>query len=77
MANFREIPEVGKMIINQINLFNNEEIKKEKIEKPSKITKEIARPFKCVLCGEMVNRLDGGVCTLCFNEKLAKDRVVR
>ena len=51
--------------------------KKEKIEKPSKITKEIARPFKCVLCGEMVNRLDGGVCTLCFNEKLAKDRVVR
>jgi ribosomal protein L34E len=64
------------MIINQINIFGKES-KAGEIQKPSKIAKEIARPFKCVLCGEMVKRLDGGVCTLCFNEKLAKDRKVR
>ena len=60
------------MIINQINLFNDEEIKKEKIEKPSKIAKEAARPFKCVLCGQMVAKIEGDMCTDCYCEKLAK-----
>ena len=65
------------MIINQINLFDNEEMKMGKIEKPSKIAKEIARPFKCVLCGQMVAKLEGNICTDCYCEKLAKDRRVR
>ena len=65
------------MIINQINLFNDEEIKMGKIEKPSKIAKEIARPFKCVLCGKMVAKLEGNICTDCYCEKVAKDRKVR
>ena len=64
------------MEINQINIFGTES-KVGKVGKSSKIALDIARPFKCVLCGKMVKRLDGGVCTLCFNEKLAKDRKVR
>ena len=64
------------MIINQINLFGTEN-KVGKIEKPSKIAKEIAHPFKCVLCGQMVAKLEGNICTDCYCEKLAKDRVVR
>ena len=65
------------MIINQINIFDNKEIKIGKVEKPSKIAKEIARPFKCVLCGKMVAKLEGNMCTDCYCEKLAKDRKVR
>ena len=64
------------MIINQINLFGTES-KVGEIEKPSKIAKEIARPFKCVLCGQMVAKLEGNMCTDCYCEKLAKDRAVR
>jgi len=64
------------MKINQINLFGKE-TQVGKVEKPSKIAKEIARPFKCVLCGQMVAKLEGNICTDCYCEKLAKDRVVR
>ena len=64
------------MKINQINLFGKE-TQVGKIEKPSKIAKEISRPFKCVLCGEMVAKLDGNMCTDCYCEKVAKDRKVR
>lgn len=64
------------MKINQINLFGKE-TQVGKIEKPSKIAKEIARPFKCVLCGKMVAKLEGTMCTNCYCEKLAKDRIVR
>ena len=59
------------MIVNQINLFGNED-KIGKVEKPSKIAKEIARPFKCVLCGKMVSKLEGTMCTECYCNKLAK-----
>lgn len=65
------------MVINQINLFGNKETQVGKVEKPSKIAKEIARPFKCVLCGKMVDKLEGNICTDCYCEKLAKDRKVR
>lgn len=65
------------MTINQIGIFDNKEIKIGKIEKPSKIAKEIARPFKCVLCGQMVAKLEGNMCTDCYCEKVAKDRRVR
>ena len=64
------------MKINQINLFGKE-TQVGKIEKPSKIAKEIAKPFKCVLCGQMVAKLEGNICTDCYCEKLAKDRKVR
>jgi hypothetical protein len=64
------------MQINQMGLFG-EESKVSKVEKPSKIAKEIARPFKCVLCEQMVARLEGTICTACYCEKLAKDRIVR
>lgn len=64
------------MQINQINLFG-EESKVGKVEKSSKIAKEITRPFKCVLCGQMVAKLEGKMCTDCYCEKLAKDRIVR
>ena len=59
------------MIVNQLNIFGKES-KAGKIEKPSKIAKEIARPFKCVLCGQMVSRLEGNMCTDCYCEELAK-----
>ena len=65
------------MKINQINLFNKKETQIGKIEKPSKIAKEIVRPFKCVLCGKMVAKLEGNMCTDCYCEKLAKDRRVK
>ena len=65
------------MTINQINIFDNKEIKIGKVEKPSKAAKEIARPFKCVLCGQMVAKLEGNICTDCYCEKLVKDRKVR
>ena len=64
------------MKINQINLFGKE-TQVGKIEKPSKIAKEIARPFKCVLCGQMVAKLEGNICTDCYCERVAKDRKVR
>lgn len=64
------------MQINQINLFGEEKLI-SKVEKPSKIAKEITRPFKCVLCGQMVAKLEGKMCTDCYCEKLAKDRIVR
>ena len=64
------------MKINQINLFGKE-TQVGKIEKPSKIAKEIARPFKCVLFGQMVAKLEGNICTDCYCERLAKDRKVR
>ena len=64
------------MKINQINLFGKE-TQVGKIEKPSKIAKEIARPFKCVLCGQMVAKLEGNMCTDCYCEKVAKDRRVK
>ena len=64
------------MKINQINLFGKE-TQVGKIEKPSKIAKEIARPFKCVLCGQMVGKLEGNMCTDCYCERVAKDRKVR
>ena len=64
------------MTINQINLFGKES-QVGKVENPSKIAKEIARPFKCVLCGKMVAKLEGTMCTDCYCEKLAKDRKVR
>jgi len=64
------------MIVNQLNIFGKED-KIGKVEKPSKLAKEIARPFKCVLCGEMVAKLEGTICTDCYCEKLAKDRIVR
>lgn len=64
------------MKINQINLFGKE-TQVGKIAKPSKIAKEIARPFKCVLCGQMVAKLEGNICTDCYSEKVAKDRKVR
>ena len=59
------------MQINQINLFGEEKLV-SKVAKPPKIAKEIARPFKCVLCGQMVSRLEGNMCTDCYCEKLAK-----
>lgn len=65
------------MKINQINLFDKKEMTISKTEKPSKIAKEIARPFKCVLCDKMVAKLEGNMCTDCYCEKLAKDRKVR
>lgn len=64
------------MQINQINLFGEEKLISE-VSKPSKIAKEITRPFKCVLCGQMVAKLDGNMCTDCYCERLAKDRKVR
>ena len=64
------------MTVNQIGLFGKES-QIGKVEKPSKIAKEIARPFKCVLCGEMVSKLEGTICTDCYCERLAKDRIVR
>ena len=64
------------MKINQINLFGKE-TQVGKIEKPSKVAKEIARPFKCVLCGQMVAKLEGNICTDCYCERVAKDRKVR
>lgn len=64
------------MQINQINLFGGEKLI-SKVTKPSKIAKEITRPFKCVLCGQMVAKLEGTLCTDCYCEKLAKDRRVR
>jgi len=64
------------MTINQINLFGKE-TQVRKIEKPSKTAKEIARPFKCALCGQMVVKLEGNMCTDRYCEKLAKDRRVR
>ena len=65
------------MVINQINLFDKKETMIGKIEKPSKIAKEIARPFECVLCGQMVTKLEWNMCTDCYCEKVAKDRKVR
>ena len=65
------------MVINQKSLFSQAESKVGKVEKPSKIAKEVARPFKCVLCGQMVAKLEGKMCTDCYCEKLAKDRIVR
>ena len=59
------------MIVNQLNIFGKEG-KVWKIEKPSKLAKEIARPFKCVLCGKMVSKLEGNMCTDCYCDKLAK-----
>ena len=64
------------MVINQLGMFGTES-KVGKVEKPSKIAKEITRPFKCVLCGQMVAKLEGTICTDCYCEKLAKDRRVR
>ena len=64
------------MVINQLDIFGIES-KAGKIEKPSKIAKEIACPFKCVLCGQMVAKLDGNMCTDCYCEKVAKDRKVK
>jgi len=64
------------MIVNQLNIFGKED-KIGKVEKPSKLAKEVAQPFKCVLCGQMVNRLEGNMCTDCYCDKLAKDRIVR
>ena len=64
------------MTVNQINIFGKEQAI-GKVEKPSKVAKEIARPFKCVLCGEMVAKLEGTICTACYCEKLARDRIVR
>ena len=60
-----------KMTVNQLNIFGKED-KIRKVEKPSKLAKEVARPFKCVLCGQMVSRLEGNMCTDCYCEKLAK-----
>ena len=64
------------MQINQMGLFGEEKMI-SKVEKPSKIAKEMTRPFKCVLCGKMVAKLEGTMCTNCYCEKLAKDRRVR
>lgn len=64
------------MTVNQIGLFGKES-QVGKVEKPSKIAKEMAQPFKCVLCGKMVAKLEGTMCTDCYCEKLAKDRIVR
>ena len=59
------------MIVKQLDIVGNED-KIGKVEKPSKIAKEIARPFKCVLCGKMVSKLEGTMCTECYCNKLAK-----
>ena len=59
------------MIVKQLDIVGNED-KIGKVEKPSKIAKEIARPFKCVLCGKMVSKLEGTMCTDCYCDKLAK-----
>ena len=59
------------MQINKINLFGEEKLI-SKVTKPSKIAKEIARPFKCELCGAMVAKLEGTICTDCYCEKVAK-----
>ena len=64
------------MTVNQLDIFGAEH-KTGKIEKLSKIAKEMARPFKCVLCGKMVAKLEGTMCTNCYCERLAKDRIVR
>ena len=64
------------MVINQLDIFGTESTV-GKVEKPSKIAKEIARPFKCVLCSQMVAKLEGAICTDCYCEKVAKDRRVR
>lgn len=64
------------MTVNQIGLFGKES-QVGKVEKPSKIAKEMTRPFKCVLCGKMVAKLEGTMCTNCYCEKLAKDRKAR
>ena len=61
------------MIVNQLNIFGKED-KIGKVEKPSKLAKEVAGPFKCVLCEQMVSRLEGNMCTDCYCEKLAKRR---
>ena len=61
------------MQINQTSLFGfGEEKIMGKVTKPSKLAKEIARPFKCVLCGKMVSNLEGDMCTDCYCDKLAK-----
>ena len=65
------------MIINQKSLFSQAESKVGKVEKPSKIAKEVARSFKCELCGQMVSRLEGNMCTPCYCEKLAKRNIVK
>ena len=59
------------MTVNQINIFGTEQAIR-KVEKPSKIAKKIARPFKCELCGAMVAKLEGTICTDCYCEKVAK-----
>lgn len=64
------------MQINQMGLFGEEKMI-SKVTNPSKITKEMTRPFKCVLCGKMVAKLEGTMCTNCYCEKLAKDRKAR
>lgn len=65
------------MVINQLGMFENKENLVGKVEKPSKIAKEVARPFECVLCGQMTSKLDGNMCVDCYCEKVAKDRRVR
>jgi len=64
------------MEINQLDIFGTES-KVGKVEKPSKIAKDIERSFKCVLCGQIVAKLEGNMCTDCYCEKLAKDRRVK
>ena len=59
------------MTVNQIGLFGKES-QVGKVEKPSKIAKEMTRPFKCVLCGKMVSKLEGTMCTECYCNKLSK-----
>ena len=59
------------MTVNQLDIFGAE-LKIGKVEKPSKIAKEVARPFKCVLCGKMVSKLEGTMCTECYCNKLSK-----
>ena len=63
-------------MINQLDIFDTD-AQKSKVEKPSKIAKEINRPFECALCGKMVAKIEGNMCTDCYCEKLAKDRRVR
>ena len=59
------------MIAKQLDIFGAE-LKIGKAEKPSKIAEEITRPFKCVLCGKMVSKLEGTMCTECYCNKLSK-----
>ena len=61
------------MIVKQLDIFGSE-LKIGKVEKPSKIAKEIARPFKCVLCEKMVSKLEGTMCTECYCNKLSKKK---